>query len=52
MSAAWPYRWTGSIARVREVMARSTAAGSSVSRAGSMSANTGRAPAIITASAV
>src|SRR5687768_6521640 len=51
MSAAWPYRWTGSSARVRLVIAASTRRGSSVSRSGSMSANTGRAPAIITASA-
>ena len=40
------------MAAVRGVIAASTAAGSIVSRAGSMSANTGRAPAIMTASAV
>ena len=52
MSAGWPYRCTGRIARVRGPMARSTASGSIVRRTGSMSANTGRAPVIITASAV
>ena len=40
------------IAAVRGVIAASTAPGSIVWRSGSMSANTGRAPAIITASAV
>ncbi len=52
MSAGWPYKCTGSSARVRAVIARSAAAGSSVSRSGSMSANTGRAPAITIAIAV
>ena len=52
MSAACPYRCTGRIARVRVVMARSTASGSIVNRRGSTSAKTGRAPAIRIASAV
>ena len=52
MSAACPYRCTGRIARVRGPIARATCSGSIVSRDGSMSANTGRAPTIITASAV
>ena len=52
MSAGWPYRCTGRIAAVRGVMAASIAAGSMVSRRGSMSANTGRAPTIMHASAV
>ena len=40
------------MAAVSGPMAASTDLGSSVSRSGSMSANTGRAPTIITASAV
>jgi hypothetical protein len=52
MSAGCPYRCTGRIARVFALMARSTLAGDSVSRSGSMSANTGRAPAIMIASAL
>ena len=39
-------------ARVREVTAAATAAGSSVKRSGSMSAKTGRAPAIMMARAL
>ena len=39
------------IAAVRGVIAAATAAGSIVRRSGSMSANTGRAPAIMIASA-
>ena len=52
MSAAWPYRCTGRMAAVRGVIAASIAAGSIVSLRGSMSANTGRAPVIMQASAV
>src|SRR5688572_19077530 len=51
MSAACPYKCTGRSARVRGVIAASTCRGSSVSRSGSTSVKTGRAPAIITASA-
>src|SRR5688572_2945566 len=51
MSADCPYKCTGSSARVRGVIAASTCRGSSVSRSGSTSVKTGRAPAIITASA-
>ena len=51
MSAACPYKCTGNNARVRGVIAASTSRGSRVSRSGSMSVKTGRAPAIITASA-
>src|SRR6185295_12632732 len=43
--------WTGMMARVRGVTAAAAAAGSSVSRSGSMSAKTGRAPVIMIASA-
>ena len=51
-SAGWPQRCTATIARVRSVTAASTAAGSRLNVAGSMSANTGRAPARAIASAV
>ena len=49
MSAGWPYRCTGTIARVRGVTAAAQAAGSSVSVSGSTSTKTGVAPAAMTA---
>jgi len=44
MSAGIPKRWTGMMALVRDVIAASSFAGSSVRRAGSISTKTGRAP--------
>jgi hypothetical protein len=52
MGAAWPYRCTGMMARVRGVRADSTLAGSSSSASSSTSAKTIFAPARRTASAV
>ena len=52
MSATWPNKWTGRIAFVRGVSASSTAAGDKLNVAESMSANTGRAPQWMIASAV
>ena len=46
MYAIWPKRCTGMIARVRGVMARSSAAGSMLNVSGSMSTNTGVPPAL------
>ena len=44
MSAAWPYRCTGTIALVRGVIARRTASTSRLQLTGSMSTSTGVAP--------
>src|SRR5438477_12937711 len=52
MSAGWPAKWTGMIARVRGVMAVSTAFGSRLKVFKSMSANTGIALDSTTADAV
>src|SRR5256885_7714216 len=45
-AAIWPYKWTGMTARVRGVMAASTAAGSMLKVPGSMSTKTGVPPAL------
>src|SRR5829696_2926194 len=50
--AAFPNRWTGTIARVRSVSARSTVSRVTQKLAGSTSQNTGLAPIAATASAV
>ncbi len=52
MSAGRPTWWTGMIALVRGVIARSAATGSRLQVAGSMSAKTGVAPHCQTALAV
>ena len=52
MSAGWPYRCTGMIARVRGVIARSTASAVMLCVAGSGSTGTGAAPVWDTASQV
>ena len=52
MSATRPNRCTGTMARVRGVTARATAAGSRLKVAGSMSTNTGVAPSRLTVPAV
>src|SRR5699024_9402700 len=52
ISAGCPYRCTGMIARVRSVTAASTETGSRQNVPGSISANTGRAPANTTELAV
>ena len=44
ISAHWPNKWTGTIARVLSVIRCSTSAESRLNVAGSMSANTGTAP--------
>src|SRR3954464_6040644 len=51
MSAGCPYRCTGMMAAVRGVTAAAAAFGSRVRRSASISANTGRAPVIMIASA-
>src|SRR6266571_2520096 len=52
IAAIWPYRCTGTMARVRGVMARPTAAGSMLKVSGSTSTNTGVPPALWIAPAV
>ena len=52
MAAIWPNRCTATMARVRGVTAASTAAGSMLNVAGSMSTNTGVPPALWMAPAV
>ena len=52
MSAPCPYRCTGTMARVRAVIACSIRSGSSVRRSASMSTKIGRAPTMMMASAV
>ncbi len=46
MAAICPYKWTGTIARVRGVIARCTASGSMLNVPGSMSTKTGVPPAL------
>ena len=52
MSAHWPYRLTGMMARVRGVMRASISVESMLQVSGSMSANTGVPPSNTIASAV
>src|SRR6266567_4708943 len=52
MSAIWPAKWTGMMARVRDVMADLMARGSMLKVSRSMSAKTGMALASTTAEAV
>ena len=52
MSATWPYRLTGMIARVFGVIAASIRRGSMLQVSGSMSTKTGRAPSSAITSAV
>ena len=52
MSAHWPYRLTGMIARVRGVIAASICDASMLQVSGSMSTNTGFAPSSTIISAV
>ena len=52
MGAIWPNKWTGTIARVLDVTAASTASGSMLKVSGSISTNTGLPPELAMAPAV